>query len=44
MRKRTRTILTYVLCGLANFVRISIQIGGIHPERLPENGGAANTL
>ena len=34
--ERTRTILTYALCGFANFSSIGIQlggIGGIAPER-----------
>ena len=47
MSERTRTIRTYARCGLANFGRTRIQIRsivGINPERLPKNGGAANTL
>ena len=44
---QTRTIRTYALCGFANFSSIGIQIGGIGgiaPERLPGNGGAASPL
>ena len=36
LSERTRTILTYALCGFANFGSIGIQIGGIGgiaPER-----------
>ncbi len=36
---RTRTILTYALCGFSNIVSIGIQIGGIGaiaPEKRPE--------
>ncbi len=29
--ERTRTILTYALCGFSNFGAIGIQIGGIGP-------------
>ena len=29
--ERTRTILTYALCGFANFGSVGIQIGGLGP-------------
>jgi CNT family concentrative nucleoside transporter len=33
LSQRSQHILTYVLCGFANFSSIGIQIGGIAPER-----------
>jgi CNT family concentrative nucleoside transporter len=39
LSQRTKIILTYALCGFANFGSIGIQlggIGGIAPERLPD--------
>ena len=33
LSQRSQHILTYALCGFANFSSIGIQIGGIAPER-----------
>lgn len=39
LRPETRVVLTYALCGFANFVSMGIQVGGLSalcPERKPD--------